>query len=181
MTPPVRILCLLGLLAFAGCHPRGDRSEVQERVLMQTDFEDLQDWSKSPQPNLTAEKVRSGQVAMFVDAAHPYSATYRKALGELCDHRPRRLTFSAWVWVATPDDDAMFVVAISNPGDPNHPIFSEHVFMTPTGSFGRWKLVSGSFELPAEVHADSQVVLYLWFANAQQRVYTDDWQLTELW
>ena len=59
MVLSVRILCLLGLFAFAGCRPRAGRDEVRERVLMQTGFEDLQDWSNAPQVNLTTEIGRA--------------------------------------------------------------------------------------------------------------------------
>ena len=181
MKPLPIILCLLPLITFLGCSPRGGRADVEERVLMHTSFEDLEACSGIPQPSLTTEKAHTGKMSMFVDGAHPFSATYRKDLGALCDHRPRRLTLSAWVWVASPDDDAVIVLAITNPNDPDHPSFSKSLYMTPLGGSGKWKQIRQSFELPAEIHANSQLVSYLWYANAQSPVYTDDWQLTELW
>jgi len=181
MTLFLRILYCLPVLLFAGCSPRGGRSDVQERLLMHSSFEDLEACSKTHQDNLTTEKAHTGSVSMFVDAQHPFSATYRKELGALCDHRPRRLTLSAWVWVPTPDDDAVIVMALANPSDPDHPIFSKHIFMTPLGSFGKWKRIRQSFELPADIHANTQLILYLWHSNAQSTVYSDDWELTELW
>jgi hypothetical protein len=148
---------------------------------MHTSFEDIEAFSKTPQPNLTNTKAHTGKVSMFVDGAHKYSVTYRKQLGDLCDHRPRRLTFSAWVWVASPDDEAMIIMAITPPGDPEHPVFRQSFFMTPLGGSGKWKQIKQSVDLPAEIHANSDLVLYLWHAFAQSPVYTDDWQLTELW
>jgi hypothetical protein len=53
--------------------------------------------------------------------------------------------------------------------------------MTPTGSFEKWKQISRSFELPSDIHSNSELVIYLWRGNAKGKVYSDDWQLTELW
>lgn len=181
MKPFAAALCLLSSLLLLGCSPQNGRTDVRERVLMHTSFEDLEAGAGVPQPSLTTAKAHTGKVSMFVDKSHPYSATYRKDLGALCDHLPRMFTLSAWVWVASPDDEAVIVMAIVNPDDPDHPVFRKTFYMTPLGGSGKWKQIRQSAELPGDIHASNQLVLYLWHANAQSPVYTDDWQLTELW
>jgi len=173
---------LLGAALLVGsCKPREGREEVRERKLMYSSFEELPSWHESPPATLVTDKAHTGRYAIRVDAASPYSPTYRVRLGALSKHRPRRLTVSAWVWVPGSEDDALLVAAITNPTDPDHPIFTKNVFLTDSGPFQKWKKVSRSLDLPREIHADYELVLYLWYGNAQHPVYLDDITLTELW
>ncbi|GAC1367153.1 MAG: hypothetical protein NVS3B25_16630 [Hymenobacter sp.] len=184
MTPPTKTLWLLALpgLLAAGCHPRGGRADIQQRELMHTGFEELAGWSPTLPPTLTTEKAHSGKYAVRVDPQHPYSATYRVALGELCPtHRPRRLTLRAWVWVPDFRNDAVLVASIANPGDPDRPVFHKSVFLTDSGPFRQWKQVSRDLDLPATIQSGSELVIYLWKSTATEPVYADDLQLTELW
>ena len=183
MTNLITKTWLLALLVAgaAGCQPRGGRAETKQRVLMHTSFEELVGWAPELPPTLTTKKVHSGKYAVRVDGQHPYSPSFRTELGQLVTHRPRRFTLSAWVWVPSFKDDAVFVMAISNPGDPDHPIFSKNVFLTTSGPFEQWKQVSRDFDLPVNVYSKSLITIYLWNASANAPVYADDLQLTELW
>lgn len=165
----------------SGCQPKDGRQDVKERQLMHNGFEELGAWHGDRPATLVTDKVHTGRYAVRVDAAAPYSPTYRMPLGTLTKHRPRRLTLSAWVWVPTADDNALLVAAITRPDDPDHPIFTKNIYLTDSGPFGKWKQVSRSLELPADIHADYELVLYLWYGYAQHPVYLDDVLLTELW
>lgn len=174
---------LAALLAtgLAGCQPRDGRPETKQRVLMHTSFEELVGWAPELPPTLTTEKAHSGKYALRVDGQHPYSPSFRTELAQLVTHRPRRFTLSAWVWVPSFKDDAVFVMAISDPGNPDHPVYSKNLFMTTSGPFGAWKQVSRDFDLPINVYSKSLITIYLWNSGASAPVYADDVQLTELW
>lgn len=195
------LACLLpGLLGSAACQPREGREEVRERLLMRSSFEELTGWYPDVIPSLTTEKTHSGRYALRIDTLHPYSATFRATLGSLSPQRPRRLTLSAWVWVPTWQDDARLVLEIKN-ADATKTILSKHIFLSTTGPFADWKKVSRSFDipsypdadldndstiscctddLPANIHHNYRLLVYLWNGSARQPVYTDDWELTEL-
>lgn len=172
---------LLSLWAVAGCQPHDGRSAIRQRVLMYTSFEEMVGWAPETPPTLTTVKAHTGKYALCVDPQHAYSFIYRSALGALCTHRPRRFTLSAWVWVPRFQDDAVIVLALSNPGDPDHPILSKSLYLNDSGPFGKWKYVSRALDLPVSIHSDTQLVIYLWKMNASEPVYADDLQLTELW
>lgn len=180
MTRMNKMPWVLLLAALAGCHPRDGRSEVKERELMHTGFEELAVWSEDVHPSLTAEKAHSGRYSVRVDAKNEYSATYHAELGKLCNHLPRRFTLSAWVWVPNAKDDALLVISISNPGNPT-PVFHETLFLTDEGPFMEWKHISRELNVPANINSSSQLAIYLWKANATGPVYADDIRLTELW
>ncbi len=176
------LLVLPGLWAVAGCQPRGGRSATKQRELMHTSFEEMAGWAPEIAPTLTTVKVHTGKYAMRVDPQNAYSFTYRSSLGALCPgHRPRRLTLSAWVWVPRFQDNAVIVASISNPADPDHPILSKYLYLNDSGPFGQWKYVSRDLDLPAGIHSNTQLVIYLWKVNANAPVYADDLRLTELW
>ena len=183
-SPQIWLLAAIGLLATAGCHPRGGRTEPRPRELMHTGFEDFAGWGPKIIPLLVTNKAHSGKFALRVDPQHPYSPTFRADLGQLCpNHRPRRLTLSAWVWVPSYSDEAMLVAAISNPGDLDHPVLHKEVFLNDSRPFRQWKLVSRDIDLPSTlvISSKSQLVIYLWNAGASAPVYADDLLLTELW
>lgn len=174
-------LALASLWVATGCQPRDGRLATKERELMHTSFEEMVGWAPELPPTLTTAKVHTGKYAMFVDAQHAYSFTYRSTLGALCTHRPRRFTLSAWVWVPSFQDNAVIVMALNNPGDPDHPILNKNLYLNDSGPFGKWKYVSRDLDLPAGIHANTQLVIYLWKVNASEPVYADDLRLTELW
>ena len=176
------LLTLPSLWAVAGCQPRDGRLETKQRELMHTSFEDMVGWTVVPPASLSTAKAHTGTYSMRVDPQNAFSFTYRSSLGALCrGHRPRRLTLGAWVWVPSFQDNAVLVMAVSNPGDPDHPILSKYVYLNDSGPFGQWKYVSRDVDLPAEIHSNTQLVIYLWKVNAREPVYADDLRLTELW
>ena len=173
---------VLSLLGFPSCKPRDGRLPVKERVLMQNNFEELDGWLPEAPAGLTTEQAHSGRYAISVAPDHPYSVTYRAALGRLSPHhRPRRVTLSAWVWVPGFEGNACFVAAISVAGDPDHPFFNNSVFLNDRGPFGKWKKVSRSLDLPENIDSTSQLIIYMWNNGSAAPVYADDLQLTELW
>lgn len=177
------LLTLPMLAALAACHPRDGRPEVRQRELMHTGFEDFAGWYPALATSLTTEKAHSGKYAIQVDAQHEYSPTYRAEMGQLCAHRPRRLTLGAWVWVPSAAADAVLVLSIANPDNLDHPVFHKNVYLTNSGPYGQWKYVSRDMDLTGDVYINSksQLVIYLWKNDATQTVYADDIQLTELW
>ena len=191
MNPLIRKIWPLAVLVavlVAGCQPRDGRAETKERELMHTSFEEMVGWAPAPPPSpaippsLSTVKAHTGKYAMRVDSANAYSFSYRASLGSLCStHRPRRLTLGAWVWVPRFEDTAVLVFALSDPNNPDQPLLSKYVYLTDSGPFGKWKYVSRAIDLPGNIHSNTQVVIYLWRANAAQPVYADDLQLTELW
>lgn len=175
----IGLLAAAGLLA-ASCN---SRSGPRQRELAHTDFEGFKGWAPALLPNLATEKAHSGKFSIRVDPQHQYSATFRAELGQLVSHRPRRITLGAWVWVPSFLDDASFVVAISNPSDPDHPVFRKEVFLNDSGPFEAWKWVSRDLNIPMDMYfsSRSQLIVYLLAKNTQSAVYADDLLLTELW
>ena len=180
--PRIWLSVLLSGLAATGCHPRDGRTETRPRELMHTSFEEFVGWGPEVAPLLATDKAHSGKFSIRVDPQHPYSPTFRAALGKLCPtHRPRRLTLSAWVWVPSYQDQAVIVAAIANANDLDHPIFRKNIYLTDIGPLRKWKQVSRDLNLPPDIRANSQLTIYLWKSNANEPVYADDLQLTELW
>ena len=175
------LMALLGLWAATSCHPRDGRPATRQHELMHTSFEELVGWDSELPPTLTRVKTHTGKYAMRVDPEHPYSFTYRTTLGALCAHRPRRLTIGAWAWVPGFQDNAVLVVVFNNPSDPGHPLLTKYLYLNDSSPFGQWKYVSRDLDLPAGIHANTQLVIYLWKVNANEPVYIDDLRLTELW
>lgn len=186
MTSSFLIRCLLAvpaLLAAAGCHPRDGHSAVRTRELARTDFEHFEGWTPALMPQLATAKAHSGKYSISVVGAHPYSPTFRARLGQLVSHRPRRLTLGAWVWVPDFLHEAVFVVVITNPGDPDHPVFRKEVFLNDSGPFQEWKWASRDLDIPMTLFysSDSELVIYLLAKDCATPVYADDLRLTELW
>ena len=172
----------LGGLALGGCHPRGGHVAVRQRELMHTSFEDFKGWAPEIVPLLATDKAHSGKFSLRVDPRQAYSPTFRAEIGKLCPtHRPRRFTLSAWVWVPSSDDEAAIVLGIANPNDLDHPFLRKTMYLSDGGPFRQWKYVSRDIDMPADIHANSQLTIYLWKSNADEPVYADDLQLTELW
>jgi hypothetical protein len=168
-------------MLFVGCQPKGGRQEVHERQIMYTSFEELAGWYKNPPINLVTEKARTGKYAVRVDTQSLYSPTYRVRLGDVCGHRPRRLTVSAWVWVPKVTDDAVIVVAVTDPNNRENLLLRKTIFLTDSGPYSKWKKVSRSFEMPGGIRSNSELVVYLWHSDAKDPVYADDFSVTELW
>ena len=175
------LLMLPCLWVAAGCQPRDGRSTTRQHELMHTSFEELLGWMPELPATITTEKAHTGKYALRVDAQNAYSFTYRATLGSLCNHRPRRLTLSAWVWVPDREQDVILVAALNNPNDPDHPALTKHLYLNDSGPFGKWKYVSRDLDLPMGIHSNAQLVIYLWKKNATEPVYADDLRLTELW
>ena len=175
-------LAIAGLLT-AGCHPRDGRTTPRQRELAHTDFEGFKGWAPAMMPYLATDKAHSGKFSLRVDGQHPYSPTFRAELGQLFSHRPRRITLGAWVWVPDFRDDAVFVVVISNPDNPDNPVFRKEVFLNDSSPFGAWKWVSRDLDIPLNTYfsSRSQLVVYLFAKDSSNPVYADDLLLTELW
>ena len=181
----LQIGCLAGvvLALLAGCHPRDGRPTPRQRELARTDFEGFRGWAPAMLPQLATDKAHSGKFSLRVDPQHPYSPTFRAELGQLFSHRPRRITLGAWVWVPGFRDDAVLVMAITNPENPDNPVFRKEVYLNDSSPFGAWKWVSRDLDIPLNTNfsSRSQLVVYLFAKDVTSPVYADDLLLTELW
>ena len=177
---PARWLLGCVVVLAAACQPKAGRVEVAEHRLLATSFEGLEGWGPTPQPPLSIEKAHTGRYSVRVDNDHPYSITLHTDLGPLSTPRPRRFTFSAWVWVPSVRDDATLTLAIDNPSADPKTVFAKNIFVNDTGPYNCWKKVSRSFDLTGDFHADSKLVLYLNHSQAVDPVFSDDWEVTEL-
>ena len=175
-------LAVAGLLA-AGCQPRDGRTTPRQHELAHTDFEGFKGWAPAMMPYLATDKAHSGKFSLRVDPQHLYSPTFRAELGQLTSHRPRRITLGAWVWVPSFRDDAVFVVVISNPENPDNPVFRKEVFLNDSSPFAAWKWVSRDLDIPLNTYfsSRSQLVVYLFAKDVMSPVYADDLVLSELW
>jgi len=173
---------LVLVLALAGCQHRPAYPEVREHRVFFNDFEQLVGWLQEPVPHacFTTERAHSGRYSVKVDAAHPFSVTYRLKLGQFTT-RPRRMRLSAWAWVEEVNDDAQLTCSISAPDDTQgkSKLYTQ-IYLADSWPYKRWTHVSRDIELPAEISSQAELVVYLWYNSAQHPVYTDDWELTEL-
>ena len=181
----LQIGCLAGVVValLAGCHPRDGRPTPRQRELARTDFEGFRGWAPAMLPQLATDKAHSGKFSLRVDPQHPYSPTFRAGLGQLFSHRPRRITLGAWVWVPGFRDDAVLVMAITNPENPDNPVFRKEVYLNDSSPFGAWKWVSRDLDIPLNTNFSSRslLVVYLFAKDVTSPVYADDLLLTELW
>lgn len=176
---------LVGLAGFgglAGCHYHPAYPEVREHRVFFNDFEDLDGWLPDPAAaaTLTTERAHSGRYSVMVDAAHPFSLTYHAKLGELVSLRPRRMRLSAWVWVENSSNDAKLVFSAGTPNDPGKPKAYAQVFLVDNWPYRRWTHVSRDIDLPLDISSQSELSIYLWNDTSPDRVFADDWELTDL-
>jgi len=183
---PARVLLVVGLAGpggLAGCHYHPAYPEVREHRLFFNDFEHLDGWLPDPAvaATLTTERAHSGRYSVMVDAAHPFSVTDHAKLNELVSLRPRRMHLSAWIWVENSQDDAQLVFSAGLPDDPEgkSKVYSQ-VFLVDNWPYRRWTHVSRDIDLPPEISSQTNLSIYLWNNGAPDRVFADDWELTDL-
>lgn len=172
---------LAGATGLSGCHYHAAYPEVREHRVFFNDFEQLDGWLPEASPTLTTERAHSGRYSIMVDAAHPFSITYHTKLGELMSLRPRRMRLSAWVWVESSSDDAKLVFSVTVPDDPQGKSKAyAQVFLVDNWPYRRWTHVSRDIDLPPEVSSQADLSIYLWNDSNPDRVFADDWELTDL-
>ena len=168
---------------LAGCHYHPAYPEVRQHRVFFNDFEHLDGWLPDPAAaaTLTTERAHSGRYSVMVDAAHPYSVTYHAKLGELVSLRPRRMRLSAWVWAESTQNNAKLVFAMGLPNDPEDKskVYTM-VFLADNWPYRHWTHVSQDIDLPPEVSSQANLSIYLWGNDTPDRVFTDDWELTDL-
>jgi len=154
---------------------------VREHRVLFNDFEQLDGWLPEPSSTLTTERAHSGRYSVMVDAAHPFSITYHAKLGELVSLRPRRMRLSAWIWVESSSDDAKLVFSATLPNDSQGKSKAyAQVFLVDNWPYRRWTHVSRDIDLPPEVSSQADLSIFLWNDGAPDRVFADDWELTDL-
>ena len=168
------------LLVIAGCGYHANPDDVREYVVFANDFEHMAGWLPENAPALSTERAHSGRYSVRVDKEHPYSLTYRLTVGKAFSRRPHRMRLSAWVWVAGADDNAQLVFTLGLPAPNTPPLFSTRLFLADNWPYKRWTHLSRDIDLPPEFPSQSQLNVYLWHCTAQDAVFADDWQLTEL-
>ncbi len=171
-----------GLLALLNsCTPQNGRSDVRQRLVLQTDFE-APDRASSDSllRSLTTRRAHSGKTALLVDWQHQSSGAYRVPLGSLFNFRPHKLHFSAWAWVEQYEDDATVVVAISAPDNPNRRLLQKTIYLADNGPYRQWKEVALDLDMPQGISHASQLTIYARHHMATNPVYIDDWKLFEI-
>lgn len=170
----------LSLFLVPACRPHEGRVDVEQRPLVVIGFEKSDSLSATALPALTTEKSHTGRFSIRTDSLHKSITLYQGKMGRLCAHQPRRFIVSAWVWVPSFKDDASLIFAISNAPDPA-PFFQQTLYLSDTGSFGKWKLITQSIDLPNSTHPQSQLIITLAGQDSNQPVYVDDLEVAELW
>lgn len=170
-------LCLLAIVVR--CSRRDNPNDVQEHVVFANDFEQLEGWVPDAS-SLTTERAHSGRRSVKIDAQHPFSITYRLTLKDAFSIRPKRMRLSTWAWIESEEDDIQLAFILNSPV-PNAPaLYSSRIYLGDHWPYKRWVHVSRDFDLPPAIPSQSQLVVFLWYANAQHVAYADDWKLTEL-
>jgi hypothetical protein len=184
LAPVTKRLLVAGslLLGTAGCYSRGPGTEegVREYVVMSEDFEQLDGWLAEPAPSLTTERAHSGRYSVKTDKDHPYSITYRLTLSKAFTMRPHRVRLSTWAWVDAQEDDAQLVFALNPPDGSGNSLLTSRIYLADDWPYKRWVHLSRYIDLPPEIPSKCQIIVYLWHAGAQNAVFTDDWELTEI-
>jgi hypothetical protein len=179
--------CLAALVVSAGllttgCSGRAESDdEDTSKVFASNSFEALAGWlGTAPQPSLTKEKAHTGQYALKVDGATPYSLNYNNTLGQMSEVRLTKLKVSAWVLVPNAESRAVLVTHIGDaPPATKALLWDGFDVVRASKKYGEWVHVSRVLAVPAEATADTNIGLYLWCNQGTGATYIDDVIISE--
>ncbi|TDN36581.1 hypothetical protein A8B98_07765 [Hymenobacter sp. UV11] len=176
---------LLGLTLVSACTTEfSPNAKIDAKTVTFNDFESGGGWSNDPSrndPGLVEKGLaHSGQYALKVDKDHEFSLTYAMALGKMREAKFQKLHLEAWAFM--PSDQATGVVGLQvlSP-DNSKQIFSDDIKLRDAvKTYGEWVFVSKDITLPDSVAPAQQLRLYLWRADAGDKVLLDDVKLSIL-
>jgi hypothetical protein len=178
----VALVSSAGLWA-AGCSRQADlRDDAGNKIFVINDFESLVGWlGAASHPSLTKERAHSGQYALKVDGAIPYSLSYNSTLGNLSEVRLKKLRLSAWVLVPDAEASALLVTHIGDAPPATKPLLWDSFDVAKaTQKRGQWAHVSKVINMPAEADANTAIGLYLWCNKGTKATYIDDIVVSEV-
>ncbi len=140
-------------------------------------FESLEGWIPAT-ATLSTEKAHSGRFAVKVDAQNEYGVGYHNLLGNVSPTRLKTLQLNLWALRTGNEAKAVVVVTVSDPADPNKPVFWQALDLAvEVKTFNRWTEVHRTFTLPGNINATQKLAVYLWRGAGSQPVYIDDLEL----
>lgn len=175
----------LGLALLSACtHPTPPDVPLDDKVVTFNNFEGGGGWSNDPGRNNPDLVVRglahSGQYAIVADQQHEFSLTYAMPLGRMRAAKFRQLRIEAWAYL--PSAQASGHVGLQLLAPDNGPqVFSDELKLGEVvKTYGAWVPISKDVTLPDSAAANQQLRLFLWRADASERVLLDDVKLSIL-
>jgi hypothetical protein len=166
-----------------GCSSQADlRDDAGNKILVINGFESLVGWmGTASHPSLTKERAHSGQYALKVDGAIPYSLSYNSTLGHLSEIRLKKFRLSAWVLVPDAEASALLVTHIGDAPPATKPLLWDGFDVVKASQKrGQWAHVSKVINVPAEADANTTIGFYLWCNKGTKATYIDDIVVSEL-
>lgn len=176
---------LPGLALLSACaRPAPDTPALDAKVVTFNNFESGGGWSNDPGRNNPDLVVRglahSGQYAIVVDPAHEFSLTYAMPLGRMRAAKFRQLRVEAWAYLPSAQASGHIGLQLLPP-DNGPQVFSDEIRLGDVvKQYGEWVPVSKDITLPDSAAANQQLRLFLWRADATERVLLDDVKLSIL-
>ncbi|HEX8657840.1 MAG TPA: carbohydrate binding domain-containing protein [Hymenobacter sp.] len=169
---------ILTNLSLASCSTKSETVN-NSNILASSDFDNLIGWAGDLPSLATLSKVRahSGRYSTSVQPGFDYSLGYSNALGKLVDHRPEKLTISAWVLVPNDQANARLVIEIKDPANSQGLLYDGTELRTVVKEFNNWQRIEKTITVPATAGATSNLVIYMWRADSRDPVYLDDMQI----
>lgn len=169
-------LLLAGLL-LAGCGNSDKVSEVDPKMMIDTNFDDLQGWVNNATGSLNNKVAHSGRNSITVGAGKEYSLTFTSPLGQLIAAKPRKLHLEAWVRTEEANTPAQLVVQVAK-ADSDEKLFWKGIPLAEGSKIGQWTEVKADLALPDGISSDNVLSVYMWGNNSGKTVYLDDLRLT---
>jgi hypothetical protein len=159
-------------------------NKIDSRTVTFNDFESGGGWSNDPthnEPGLVEKgQAHSGQYAIKVDQDHEFSLTYAMQLGRIRSKKFQKLHLEAWAFM--PSDRATGIIGLQLiEARDGKQVFSDDIKLRDViKTYGKWVPVGKDITLPDSVKAAQQLRLFLWRADASDKVLLDDVKLSIL-
>lgn len=180
-----RLVMLLGLALVSGCSTEPlPNAKIDATTVTFNDFESGGGWSNDPgrnDPSLVEKgPAHSGQYAIKVDKDHEFSLTYAMQLGRMRAAKFQKLRLEAWAFLPSAQATGVVGLQLFSP-DNSKLLFSDDIKLRDAvKTYGKWVLVSKDILLPDSVAPAQQLRLFLWRADASDKVLLDDVKLSIL-
>jgi hypothetical protein len=144
-------------------------------------FESVLGWGADA-GSLTQEHAHSGRFAVWVDANHEYSHTFRLPLGQASMHTLKAVEVEAWVYL--PSARAAGAVSLQIVDPANNGLRMVHTeqldLLSQVTEYRKWTLVRHTFVLPDSLSPAYELRVFLWRNNSPEPVYLDDMSIKAL-
>jgi hypothetical protein len=168
------ILLVVFLSLFWGsCH---SSDGAQKGLVYANDFEDVKGWIHGL--GLCTYPVHSGSWACRMDTLHPYGPTVHLRFDEISTQPLKKVSYSIWCFLKTPNTQGKMIVAIDGGGKQNILYEAKDIRETikETGKWVEFKgecdLSKGGFNRP-----DNSISVYPWNTSKGEMI-VDDMQVT---